>query len=72
MPEMTQADLAAFRDAVQFRDRCVAEAMELYRRIEIAPSAVHARAAFDAMSPLIAEREADKLRAVEAAIHRVG
>lgn len=64
MREATAADLARFRRRVQLRDRCVKAALEHFRRADLSPIGDYARAAFDAMEPLI--REDERRRIAEA------
>lgn len=53
MPEMTAADLARIRAAVQFRDGCGKAAKAHYLRVGLRPIDTYARAAFDAMETRI-------------------
>jgi len=53
MGELTEADLARLRASVRLRDDCVRAALEYARRLGIALAGHQARAAYDAMSPLI-------------------
>lgn len=61
MPEATWEDLARMAKAVQFRDRCVKATLEHYRRVGLEPIGTYARAAFDAMEPLIRADERERM-----------
>lgn len=53
MPEMTDADLARIRHAVQLRERCIRAAVADGQRLDIPMSEVQAAVVYDAMVDLI-------------------
>lgn len=61
MREATSEDLARMRAAVQLRERCVRAALDRYRRVDLQPIDTYARAAYDAMAPLIRADERAKI-----------
>lgn len=63
MPEMTAADLARFKAAVQLRDRCVQLAVERMEYRGQRVDAAAARTTYDAIAEVIREDERERLRA---------
>jgi len=60
MPEMTDDDVARFRRAVQFRQRCAEAAVANGERLGIPVSIVQARVVFDATEAMIRADERER------------